>query len=175
MPAMELDGRVGRRNSAERSNQSIGRAAKHAGWAGTALESAARDLDGAWGADGNALSGLVEVLQDQAARVANLAEEIESRRGPPWEGNPGPGEQGGQTRNRPRPGRIVDAVTAVLGEDREPLQAREVHARVETLLDETVPWGSVKATLATNVRGPAPRFERVARGCYVILAEPKTS
>jgi hypothetical protein len=46
------------------------------------------------------------------------------------------------------------------------MQARDVHARVETLLGEPVRWSSVKATLAGNLKGPAPRFVRVARGRY---------
>ena len=59
----------------------------------------------------------------------------------------------------------------------EPLQAREVHARVETLLDEPVRWASVKATLAGNVRGAAPKFVRVARGRYAIdsISNPQPS
>ncbi len=44
--------------------------------------------------------------------------------------------------------------------------ARDVHARVETLLGEPVRWTSVRATLAGNLKGPAPRFARVARGRY---------
>jgi hypothetical protein len=150
----------------------IGRAAKHAGWAGAALESAARDLDGTWGRDGNSLSGLVEVVQDEATRVCSLAAEIESRssvrrnvvRGRPRSGSPEPSEL-------PQ-GRVIDAVTQVLSDHPEPLQAREVHTRVETLLDEPVRWTSVKATLAGNVDGAAPRFVRVARGRYAI---PMTS
>jgi hypothetical protein len=172
MPATALDGRVGRSNSAKRSNELIGRAAKHAAWAGTALESAARDLDGTWGADGNALSGLVEVVQDQAIRVANLAEEIESRSTNPRDLEIHRSAPSSQKRNQPRQGRIIDAVTRVLGDDRQPLQAREVHARVETLLDEPVRWASVKATLAGNVHGAAPKFVRVARGRYAIDSEP---
>lgn len=79
MPATTLERHTGRSNSAKRSDKLIGRAAKRAGWAGTALKSAARDLDGACGADGNPLSGLAEVVEDAATRIANLAEEIESR------------------------------------------------------------------------------------------------
>ena len=169
MPVTELDGRVGRSNSAKRSNELIGRAAKHAAWAGTALESAARDLGGTWGADGNALSGLAEVVQDQATRVANLAEEIGSRSTIPGDlefpGSP----PGSRKRTQTRQGRIIDAVTRVLGDYRQPLQAREVHARVETLLDEPVRWASVKATLAGNVQGATPRFVRVSRGRYAII------
>jgi len=52
------------------------------------------------------------------------------------------------------------------------MQARDVHARVETLLDEPVRWATVKATLAGNLDGPAPRFVRVARGRYGIPPPP---
>lgn len=46
------------------------------------------------------------------------------------------------------------------------MHARDVHAQVGTLLGEPVRWASVKATLAGNLEGPAPRFARVARGRY---------
>lgn len=66
----------------------------------------------------------------------------------------------------PRHGRIIDAISRVLNEEREPMHARAVHARVEALLGESVRWASVKATLAGNLAGPQPRFVRVARGRY---------
>ena len=66
----------------------------------------------------------------------------------------------------PRQGRIIDAISQVLSEERDPMQARDVHTRVEALLGEPVRWASVKATLAGNLTGPAPRFVRVARGRY---------
>ena len=169
MPPTAVDGRVGRSNSAKRSNQLIGRAAKRAAWAGTALESAARDLDGTWGADGNALSGLAEVVQDASIRVTNLAEEIESRTTAPSDLEIPRSSPASRKRNPPRRGTIIDAVTRVLGDDRQPMQARDIHARVETLLDEPVNWAAVKAALAGNVDGVAPRFIRVARGRYAIL------
>jgi hypothetical protein len=162
-----LERRARSSNSAERCNELIARAAEHAGWAGAALEGAARDLDGTWGADGNALSGLVEVLEDEAARVCSLAEEIKSRgsfsRDLPSDGS------GASRQGRSQPGRgIVDAVVRVLSEHDEALQARDVHARVEAMLGEPVRWATVKTSLAGNVGGPAPRFLRVARGRYTI-------
>jgi len=66
----------------------------------------------------------------------------------------------------PRQGRIIDAISRVLTVARAPMQTRDVHARVEALLGEPVRWSSVKATLAGNLKGPAPRFVRVARGRY---------
>jgi hypothetical protein len=52
------------------------------------------------------------------------------------------------------------------------MQARGMHAQVETLLGEPVRWASVKATLADNLDGPAPRFVRVARGRYGLPPPP---
>ncbi len=77
----------------------------------------------------------------------------------------------------PRQGRIIDAISQVLIAERAPMRARDVHARVETLLDEPVRWASVKATLAGNLNGPAPRFVRIARGRYGVprSAHPSTS
>jgi hypothetical protein len=66
----------------------------------------------------------------------------------------------------PRQGRIIEAISQVLAEARDPMQPRDVHARVETLLGEPVRRSSVKATLAGNLTGPAPRFVRVTRGLY---------
>jgi hypothetical protein len=68
------------RAAAKRNDGLIERAAKHADWAGAALESAAGDLDGAHGREGNALTGLAEVVQDEAERVSHLAEDIKSQR-----------------------------------------------------------------------------------------------
>jgi HB1/ASXL restriction endonuclease-like protein with HTH domain len=76
--------------------------------------------------------------------------------------------QAGQTIavRHPRAGRIIEAIVRVLVERQEPMQAKAIHAAVETLLGESVRWASVKAALAANVAGPSPRFVRVARGCY---------
>jgi len=75
-----------------------------------------------------------------------------------------PGEAVGA--KHPRQGRIIDAITRVLSDHGEPMQARAVHAAVEVLLGEAVLWSSVKATLAGNLARPAPKFVRVARGRY---------
>lgn len=64
----------------------------------------------------------------------------------------------------PRQGRITAAITQVLCEWGEPMQAREVHVAVEALVGESLRWDTAKATLAGNPDGPAPRFVRVARG-----------
>jgi hypothetical protein len=87
MSGTKMDDRVGQRDAAARRNDElIGRAARRADWAGTALESAAGDLGGAHGAEGNSLTGLTEAVQDEAERVSNLAEDIESRRAVPNHG-----------------------------------------------------------------------------------------
>jgi hypothetical protein len=65
-----------------------------------------------------------------------------------------------------RAGWIVEAIVRVLAERGAPMQAKEVHAAVETLLGERVRWSSVKAALAANIAGPSSWFERVARGRY---------
>jgi hypothetical protein len=72
----------------------------------------------------------------------------------------------------PRQGRIIDAIAQVLSDEGDPMQARDVHTQVETLLGEPVRWASVKATLASNLEGPAPRFVRVARGRYAVPPPP---
>jgi hypothetical protein len=58
----------------------IARAARRADLAGTALAGAAADLGNAHSRDGNALTGLAEVIWDEAGRVSRLVEDIESHR-----------------------------------------------------------------------------------------------
>ncbi len=71
---------------------------------------------------------------------------------------------------------VMETLTArVLIGEREPMQARDAQARVETVLGEPVRWSSVKATLAGNLKGPAPRFIRVARGRYGVPSRAQTS
>ena len=72
----------------------------------------------------------------------------------------------------PRQGRIIDAISQVLSDQDEPMQARDVHAQVESLAGGPVRWASVKATLAGNLNGPAPRFVRVARGRHGVRPPP---
>jgi hypothetical protein len=75
----------------------------------------------------------------------------------------------------PRQGRIIDAISQVLVDEHDSMHAHDVHARVETLLGEPVRWSSVKATLAGNLKGPTPRFVRVARGRYGVPSLAPTS
>lgn len=63
-----------------RNDELIALAANRADWARTALRAAARDLHAAHGVDGKLLAGLAEVVLEEAARVSNLAEDIESHR-----------------------------------------------------------------------------------------------
>jgi hypothetical protein len=70
-----------------------------------------------------------------------------------------------RTRHR-RAGWVVAAIVQVLADRQESMQARAVHAAVEALLGEPVCWSSVKASLAANVSGASPRFERVGQGRY---------
>ena len=71
-----------------------------------------------------------------------------------------------------RQGRIINAISEVLGEEGAPMQPGEVHEYIEALLGERVRRASVKATLAGNVHGPSPRFVRVARGRYRLAGRP---
>ena len=63
---------------------------------------------------------------------------------------------------------MLKAVVQVLADRGEPMRAKDIHAAVEASLGERVRWASVKAALAANVSGTAPRFVRVARGRYVL-------
>jgi hypothetical protein len=83
MIGTEIDRSVQRVNAAARKDDAlIGRAAKRAGLAGAALASAAWHLDNAHGRDGNTLTGLAELVRDEAGRISRLVEDIESHRGP---------------------------------------------------------------------------------------------
>jgi hypothetical protein len=81
MSGTEIERRRGRVGAAARKDDELlSRAAKRTDLAGTALASAAGDLDNAHGRDGNALTGLAEVILDEAGRVSHLVEDIESHR-----------------------------------------------------------------------------------------------
>jgi hypothetical protein len=78
----EIDHSVGRVNAPRRKDDAlIARAAKRTDFAGTALASAASDLDNAHGSrNGKALTGIAEMVREEAERVSRLAEDIESCR-----------------------------------------------------------------------------------------------
>ncbi|HTA33437.1 MAG TPA: hypothetical protein VK721_08435 [Solirubrobacteraceae bacterium] len=91
MSGRKIDRRAAQEDAAaKKDDELITRAAKRADWAGTALESAAGDLDDAHGVEGRPLANLAEVVQDEATRVAHLAEDIESHRLVPEDAEPGP-------------------------------------------------------------------------------------
>jgi hypothetical protein len=71
-------GRVGVKDAAWKRNDAlIGRAARRADWAVSALEGAAGDLTRAHGPEGNSLTGITEIVRDQAERLSSLADDIE--------------------------------------------------------------------------------------------------
>lgn len=83
MLSTEIDRRVGRVGASRRQQDDalIARAAKRTDFAGTALASAAGDLDNARrGRNGTALTGIAELVRDEAERVSRLAKDIESCR-----------------------------------------------------------------------------------------------
>jgi hypothetical protein len=83
MPSTKIDRRAGAVGAAARRDRAlIARAAKRTDLAGTVLESAAADLNDAHGEDGNTLTGLAEVVLEQAGRISHLAEDIDSHRVP---------------------------------------------------------------------------------------------
>ena len=67
---------------------------------------------------------------------------------------------------RRRQGALLDAVTAVLEHAGCPMRVREVHAAVEELYGERVPFSSVNEALSTHARGDGGRFRRVRYGTY---------
>jgi hypothetical protein len=80
MPRTEIDRRVRVDAAARKDHVLIARAAKRAKLAGTALASAAWDLDDAHDRHGNALTGLAEVVREEARLLSRLVEDIESHR-----------------------------------------------------------------------------------------------
>jgi hypothetical protein len=68
-------------------------------------------------------------------------------------------------------GTVRNAIIQVLQNASTELRTRDIHARVEELLQEPVCRGSVKSYLAKGCVTNVPRFERVARGRYR-LARP---
>jgi len=84
MPSIEIDRRGRRVRAAARKDDGLlARAAKRTDLAVTALAGAAGDLDNAHGRDGNALTGLAEVIRDESERISSLVEDIENHRPSP--------------------------------------------------------------------------------------------
>ncbi|HVA32466.1 MAG TPA: hypothetical protein VMU58_14485 [Gaiellaceae bacterium] len=65
-----------------------------------------------------------------------------------------------------RQGALLDAVTTVLQLAGCPLRVREVHAAVEELYGERVPFSSVNEALSTHGHADGGRFRRVRYGTY---------
>jgi hypothetical protein len=92
MSGGKIDRRAAQEDAAaKKDDELITRAAKRTDWAGTALESAAGDLDDVHGVEGRALTDLAEVVQDEATRVSHLAEDIKSHRLVSEDDKPGDG------------------------------------------------------------------------------------
>jgi hypothetical protein len=77
-----------------------------------------------------------------------------------------PGTEVGGPPLRRRQGALLDAVTTVLEFAGSPLRVREVHAAVEELYGERVPFSSVNEALSTHASGDGERFRRVRYGTY---------
>jgi hypothetical protein len=67
---------------------------------------------------------------------------------------------------RRRQGILLDAVTTVLELAGCPLRVREVHAAVEEMYGERVPFSSVNEALSTHANGDGCWFRRVRYGTY---------
>ena len=67
---------------------------------------------------------------------------------------------------RRRQGALLDAVTTVLERAGSPLRVRQVHAAVEELYGEPVPFSSVNEALSSHANGYGGRFRRVRYGTY---------
>ena len=67
---------------------------------------------------------------------------------------------------RRRQGALLDAVTTVLERASRPLRVREVHAAVEELYGQPVPFSSVNEALSSHANGDGGRFRRVRYGTY---------
>ena len=62
---------------------------------------------------------------------------------------------------------LLEAVTDVLELAGGPLRVREVHAAVEKLFGQRVPFSSVNEALSTHSAGHRARFRRIRYGTYV--------
>jgi len=57
-------------------------------------------------------------------------------------------------------------MTVILERARQPLRVRDIHAAVEVLLGDPVPFSSVNEALSTHTSGRDQRFRRVRYGVY---------
>jgi hypothetical protein len=65
---------------------------------------------------------------------------------------------------------VLAGVIKALELGARPMRVCDVHRAVEAMLGQPVRPASVRASLASNVSGAAPRFVRIAHGQYRLLA-----
>jgi hypothetical protein len=65
------------------------------------------------------------------------------------------------------------ALTIVLGTAAEPLRVRAIHASVEELLGEPIPYSTVKDALSAHSGRSDHRFCRARGGCYELAARAR--
>lgn len=122
-----------------------------------------------YGAPGNLVAEVTKVLASaDRTRLSYVAKQLQRLRASDAQ----PRAITSQRRRTRRPGWVQGAVVRVLADHEGPLRPTQVHAAVEALLGESVSPDSVSWALASDVRGPAPRFVRVARGRYVLASAP---
>ena len=97
--------------------------------------------------------------QGRLPRLAALHERLLAR-------TPGTGVVGRPLRRRQ--GALLDGVITVLEHAGCPLRVREVHAAVEELYGERVPFSSVNEALSTHANSDEGRFRRVRYGPYEV-------
>jgi hypothetical protein len=67
---------------------------------------------------------------------------------------------------RRRQGALLEAITSVLEPEAGSLRVRDIHAAVEELFGEPVPFSSINEALSTHSAGPGARFRRARYGSY---------
>src|SRR5438045_3371661 len=96
-------------------------------------------------------------LQGELPRLVRLREELAGRNNR---------ERPARRALRRRQGSVLDAVTTVLERAARPLRVRDIHAAVETMMGEPVPFSSVNEALSTHCFGHGRRFRRLRYGVY---------
>jgi hypothetical protein len=71
---------------------------------------------------------------------------------------------------RLRTGAVPAAIMRVLAESVEPMRMCDIHVEVEGLIGQPVTRSAVKNYLANHCKGSQPRFVRLARGRYRLIA-----
>ena len=68
---------------------------------------------------------------------------------------------------------VLETVTRVLANAREPMRARDVLIAAQELSGTPLRWGSVKGALSSYTIGGDHRFRRVAYGRYELRCGPE--